>query len=120
LKESEPVKTIDLGEFRSDESIILSGSERGAAIRGAIGLDGLDRTDELVTIIAPASIEKVTSSFVQGLLAESLTTLGSRGAVLTRYKLELPKHLLEDFERGLEFAERKLLPFRSRDGRARG
>ncbi len=106
------MRTFDLGRFRSSDSIILSNSARGELVREELQLSSLDVTNEEVVIIAPHQIEKMTSSFVQGLFKESIVRLGSKDAVLARYRFELPHHLMDDLNRGLAFAEKKALPFK--------
>lgn len=80
----------------------LSGHERGLAARVEFELDRYDREAASVEILVPEHIYAVSPSFVQGLLAGSLQSLGlDREAFSKRYHLVASDLIKRQFERGI-------------------
>lgn len=70
------VVTIDLDQYRSEDSLVFAGRDRGAVVRKRARLDEIDRTGEDVLIIVPDDVYSVNSSFFLGMLGESIRKLG--------------------------------------------
>ena len=82
-------KTIDLEKYRSGNSRIFSGRDRGEAARRAANLDVLDRSGEKVLVIVPSNVRSVNSSFFLGMFEDSIKLLGREGFE-ERYSFEGP------------------------------
>lgn len=94
--------TVDLAQLTKNEVSMLTGHERGVQARQLYSLDRLEAEDGVVHIVAPASLDTITPSFVQGLLAQSISRLG-RERLLSKYDFStLPVALREDFVTGIE------------------
>jgi hypothetical protein len=85
------------GEVRN-----LSGHERGVAARVKYKLDQLDQGSEAVLIEIPDEVYSITSSFFQGMFAQSVRTLGSRDSFLAHYQFDAAPVVLRQIERGIE------------------
>lgn len=83
------------GEVRS-----LSGHDRGLAARNLFKLDQLDTEDDLVVVSAPADLDALTPSFVQGLFAASVHRLGREG-FFEHYRFHISEHLQTDIQLGI-------------------
>lgn len=92
---------IDLSKLVGQDGVVLAGMERGAAARTLFKLHELDSALDDVVITAPASLEAISTSFVQGFLAGSLKTLGE-AQLRKKYRFELNDVLKEDIADGLK------------------
>ena len=79
----------------------LSGHDKGQAARARYDLDALDAGSAPVEIRVPAEIYAISGSFVQGMFAQSLVTLGSKEAFFAHYKFDADSDVLRQIERGL-------------------
>ncbi len=94
--------TVDLARLTKNEVSMLTGHERGVQARELFSLDRLEALNDVVRIVAPASLDTITPSFVQGFLARSISELG-RDQLLSKYDFSnLPAVLREDFVTGIE------------------
>jgi hypothetical protein len=94
---------IDLGELtRGGEVRNLSGQERGVAARRHFGLPGLDGSSEPVEVFVPNEITTLTTSFFQGMFAESVHALGGRERFLTHYRFDASPIVLRQLDRGIQ------------------
>jgi len=87
--------TLTKGEVRS-----LSGHDRGLAARNLFQLDKLDEEGGDIVVRAPADLDALTPSFVQGLFASSINRLGAE-EFFKHYKFDLSPHLRTDIELGI-------------------
>lgn len=96
-------KMIDLNILTDNGKVHnLSGHDRGVAARAEFGLDALDLGGGDVEISVPDHIYAVSPSFVQGLLADSVKTLGStREGFFSRYRLVASDLIKRQFDRGI-------------------
>jgi len=83
------MKRFDLSSYASDGIRVLSGREKGEAVRKDLHLDELDGLidEEVFLVVPPTLIRHVNSSFFLGLIGESVKRLG-RIAFAQRYKVE--------------------------------
>jgi hypothetical protein len=95
--------SLDLGRLTRGEVTSLIGHERGLSARELFKLDELDRESDPVSVIAPANLEALTPSFVQGLFASSVHFLGET-VFYKHYVFELSKDLIEDIKVGVQRA----------------
>jgi hypothetical protein len=71
------VKRIDLCPYADTDVRVLSGRDRGLAVRLELRLDELDTsTDEKVQLVVPETVRHVNSSFFLGLIGASVQMLG--------------------------------------------
>lgn len=95
---SDPLK-IDLGEFSSEQSIVLSGRPKGVNVRKKLELDTHDAATGELLVSIPERIISLNSSFFLGLFSPSVKILGVEGFE-KKYKFKCREELLEDIERG--------------------
>ena len=81
---------------------MLTGHPRGLHARELYDMDALDQADVVVEIHAPKNLDTITPSFVQGLFAGSLTSLGLDRLKSKYVVSSLPKILQDDFETGIQ------------------
>lgn len=94
--------SLDLAQLTHNKVRMLTGHQRGLAGRQHYALDKLEEEESTVTVVAPAELDTVTPSFVQGLFAGSLRNLGE-AKFLRKYDLSKLSPLLQrDFEIGIE------------------
>lgn len=93
---------LNLERLTKGEVRMLTGHARGVHARDLFHLDELDALTDVVSIIAPIGLDTVTPSFVQGLLAKSLQTLGP-DRFKHKYDLSaLPSIIQQDFLVGMD------------------
>jgi hypothetical protein len=93
---------IDLNELTGAGKVRnLSGHDKGSAARKRFDLDALDRLKEPVSVVVPEDVYAISSSFVQGMFASSLTTLGSLAAFFDHYQFRASGSIIRQIERGL-------------------
>ncbi|TCU73953.1 hypothetical protein EDE08_10419 [Bradyrhizobium sp. R2.2-H] len=94
---------INLGELTNNGEVRnLSGHERGVAARQKFALDNLDAAGAPVLVHVPEDVYSITSSFFQGMFAQSVRSCGDRERFLARYQFEAPVVVLRQIERGIE------------------
>lgn len=84
---------IQMIELTKGEVRNLAGHERGLAAREKFKLKDLDRSDASVPVIFPADFRQVSSSFFQGMFAESVQKLGSLARFMDHYRFDAPSHI---------------------------
>ena len=67
---------IELGEYRTQGTLVFAGRARGKQVRARVGLDEADQRGELVEIRIPEDIFSITSSFFLGMFGPSIQKLG--------------------------------------------
>jgi len=80
----------------------LIGRDRGHDIRTRLGLDELDRANGPITVEVPDYILAATGSFLQGLFAPSLRTLGGPDAFREHYRVHARPTVIERLESTIE------------------
>ncbi len=79
-------------------SHVYTGFEKGCEMRQAFGLDTFDGdSNGVVTVKFPESTYSVTSSFLRGLFEPSLRVSMSEADFLSRYRVEGPQIVRENF-----------------------
>jgi len=82
----------------------LAGHDRGALARKQFKLDELDKADEVVTVVVPSDVYLLSPSFIQGMFARSIQTLGSREAFLSHYGFDASTLVLNQIDSGIASA----------------
>ena len=84
---------IDITELTQNEVLNLSGHDRGLAARARFNLAHLDEDGEPVEISFPEGFRQVSSSFFQGMFADSVRSLGSVQGFFAHYRFDAPAHI---------------------------
>jgi hypothetical protein len=92
---------VELQNIVGPEVRVLIGHERGIAIRNAFNLDALDQSPDAVEIVVPVTLKTLTPSFVQGLFAASIHSLGENG-FFNHYKFQAAPDVLSDIHAGVD------------------
>lgn len=93
---------IDLTELTEGGQVRnLSGHLRGVAARQKFQLDALDQNEGAVTVHVPADLYALSSSFFQGMFAESVKRSGSREGFLRKYNFDAPAIVLRQIDSGI-------------------
>lgn len=95
------MQTIELEQLTKGEVHNLSGHDRGQAARTHFNLADMDVTDDVVIVHVPDHVYTITSSFFQGMFAESVTKLGDRDKFLARYRFDADPVVLQQIEQGI-------------------
>lgn len=95
------MRTIELEQLTKGEVHNLSGHDRGQAARAHFNLSDMDSTDGVIVVHVPEHIYTITSSFFQGMFAESVTKLGDRDTFLSRYRFDADPVVLQQIEQGI-------------------
>lgn len=82
---------------------VISGQERGQALRAEFDLDNLDTNNDVVTIVVPKYVDAVTPSFVLGMFGPSIRKLGSVPNFLERYQFKAAPHIISQVQRSAEY-----------------
>lgn len=93
---------IDLEKLTDGKVRLLTGMDRGEAARELFKLNELETEKSPIVVKAPSNLRSISTSFVQGLLAGAMITIGSESVASVYDFSMLPKPLQEDFERGIE------------------
>lgn len=78
----------------------LSGQERGFAARELFDVDALDGAAEPVIVRVPTNLDSISPSFLRGMFALSILTLGSAG-FLNHYVFDAPAEIQEQVDRAV-------------------
>jgi hypothetical protein len=84
------------GEVRN-----LSGHDRGQEARKAFDLDRVDQSSDSVRVVVPENLYTLTSSFFQGMFAQSVRAAGDREKFLSRFKFDADPVVLRQIENGI-------------------
>ncbi|WP_313078366.1 hypothetical protein [Agrobacterium pusense] len=95
------MQTIELEKLTKGEVHNLSGHDRGRAARNFFNLSELDNVDDIVVVSVPEHIYTITSSFFQGMFADSVKRLGTREDFLSRYRFDADPVVLQQIEQGI-------------------
>jgi hypothetical protein len=94
------MKEIDLSQFTSQKSMVLSGRERGVEVRAKLNFNQLDNADIEASVSVPDHIISLNSSFFQGLFGDSVRTLGEEG-FRRKYQFKCTSVITEDVDKGI-------------------
>ena len=97
------VLTIDLNAFRTSNSFVFAGRDRGIAVKDKIGFEKMKNAEKIHFII-PDDVFAISSSFLLGLLGDLIRFLKKENKDIDSV-IETP----EDFERTFEEAKREAL-----------
>jgi len=86
-------EAISISEITHDKVLNLAGHDRGLAARARFEVDKLDSIDEPVDVLFPRDFRQVSSSFFQGMFAESVKRLGSVKGFFEHYRFDAPAHV---------------------------
>ncbi|MDJ1632653.1 hypothetical protein [Rhizobium rhizogenes] len=95
------MQTIELEQLTKGEVHNLSGHDRGQAARVHFKLSELDGGTDVVLIHVPEHVYTITSSFFQGMFAESVKHLGDRESFFARYRFDADPVVLQQVEQGI-------------------
>ena len=85
--------SIDIEALTKGEVFNLSGHDRGLAARNHFELSNLDEIPDMVEVRFPAQFRQVSSSFFQGMFAESVHRFGSLPSFFDHYRFDAPAHV---------------------------
>lgn len=74
---------------------LLSGKERGIAMRQEFRLDELEAAGQPITVRIPDSIDTVTPSFITGMLTQSIRRAGSVDRFMELYHFEAHQGVID-------------------------
>ncbi|MHA3977429.1 hypothetical protein ACW9UR_07090 [Halovulum sp. GXIMD14794] len=93
---------LNLESLTRGEVRMLTGHQRGVSARDHFDLVTLEKSGDVIELVAPRNLDTVTPSFVQGFLAGSIARLGADGFSRVFSFEGLPNLIREDFEIGVE------------------
>jgi hypothetical protein len=96
-------KMIDLNEFKSPESRVYSGQDRGQTVRRKLNIRKIEEEYETIEIKIPTNTISVNTSFFLGFLGESVRQLGARNFKI-KYVFVCSDIIMNDIEIGIERA----------------
>ena len=85
--------TIDFIKLTDGKVLNLAGHDRGLAARDSFELYRLDKEKEAIAVRFPEGFRQLSSSFFQGMFAESVRQLGSVSAFFEHYRFDAPAHI---------------------------
>lgn len=86
-------EVIDIQELTQGQVMNLAGHQRGLAARERFRIAQLDFDGQPVEVIFPADFRQVSSSFFQGMFANSVHRLGSVDRFFEHYRFNAPAHV---------------------------
>lgn len=92
---------IELTKLTRNTVRSLNGQERGVAAREFFGVDELDRAEEPVIVQVPNNLDSISPSFLRGMFALSIGTLGTAG-FMNHYVFDAPVEILEQVDRAVK------------------
>lgn len=98
---------INLQDKISAGSKILSGRDKGEALRQKIDLDKREEEHNKITIVIPPSIVSFNSSYFLGLFTPSIKKYKTREGFLEKYEFECDQFIQQDIEDGIKEALKK-------------
>jgi len=102
-------RVINLADFLTKNSIVLSGRDKGIRVREMLRLDTEDKASDPVRILVPKDIVSLNSSFFLGLFANSVRSLGDLNFD-SKYHFECTPIQRQDIEKGKKEALNKSNP----------
>jgi len=82
--------------------LMFAGRPRGKAVRHKFNLDEVDKVGDTVEIVFPDNMRVLSSSFVLGLLGESINFWGSKEEFLKHYKFSIVDRFKPTLDQGIE------------------
>ena len=92
---------IELSELTLDRVRSLNGQERGVAARNHFHVDMLDQSNDPVIVRVPRNLDSISPSFLRGMFALSIASLGVTG-FLNHYVFDAPISILEQVDRAVK------------------
>lgn len=96
-------KKIEFEKFRSPESKVFSGRDRGRVVREQINFDSFINSVDKVEIIIPSDIYTVNTSFFLGLFGGIIRKLGEE-KFREKFVFICDANILDDIEEGIDRA----------------
>jgi hypothetical protein len=84
---------IDIMEITHGEVLNLAGHDRGLAARARFQVPELDTLQETVEVRFPEEFRQVSSSFFQGMFADSVRRFATVGEFFSHYRFNAPAHI---------------------------
>ena len=84
---------IALSRLTNGEVLNLAGHDRGVAARDLFELSRLDEIQDEVIVEIPSEFRGLSSSFFQGMFAESVRKFASAHEFFEHYKFAAPAHI---------------------------
>lgn len=94
---------IDFEKYRSPESKVFSGRERGRVVREQIGFEEILNSSSKVEILIPDDIYTVNTSFFLGLFGNIVRRLGEL-EFRNKFIFKCTASILDDIEEGIDRA----------------
>ncbi len=91
---------IELEQLTQGKVRNLTGHDRGLAARQNFDLDALDASGEAVDVVVPEGLDGITTSFFQGMFAQSVRSVGA--GFLDHYRFHASPALMEQVLRGID------------------
>jgi hypothetical protein len=105
-------KTLDLSRLAgSQQTIVLSGKDKGVQTRIDLDIDTYDANGE-IDVILPKGLAAMTPSFILGLFGSSVKKCGTVESFLSKYRFSsAPDHLMDQIRRGAAYSLVRGTPF---------
>ena len=99
----ETTAIIDLNKFRSENSKVFTGRNRGLTVRKSSKIDELEKSNEKVKIIIPSDLFSINPSFFEEFLYNVVQKLGKE-AFYEKFEFENKGEYehVEDLEEGIK------------------
>jgi hypothetical protein len=85
--------SIDINRLTDGKVLNLAGHDRGLAARDRFELARLDLESEAVAVHFPEGFRQLSSSFFQGMFADSVRKFGSVKLFFEHYRFDAPAHI---------------------------
>ena len=85
--------SIDISRLTDGRVLNLAGHDRGLAARDSFDLARLDKEAEAIPVNFPDGFRQLSSSFFQGMFADSVRQSGSVKAFFEHYRFDAPAHI---------------------------
>jgi len=85
--------SIDINRLTDGRVLNLAGHDRGLAARDSFDLARLDKESEAIAVHFPDGFRQLSSSFFQGMFADSVRQSGSVKAFFEHYRFDAPAHI---------------------------
>ena len=100
-------KKINLEKMISAGTIILSGRDKGEALREKLSLDSLEDSEEMIEIVIPEAIVSFNSSYFLGLFTPSIKKYKTKEGFFEKYNFTCDKYIMQDINDGIDEALKK-------------
>ena len=97
-------KKINIDNYISSKSIILSDRDKGELAREKMQLEQLEKEYKKIIIVIPDRIVSFNSSYFLGLFTPSIKYLGGRVGFFNKYEFVCDSLIMEDIEYGIQEA----------------